>query len=249
MRSYGARVVLVEGNYDDAMRVCSAACRELGWYGRSTASNPFTREGKKTVALELGFQLPAPPDWAIVPSGDGNILSAVYKGFDELRALGHCARMPRLVAAQARGSASVAEAFDRVLRGEPFSLRESSGRTRADSIAVGIPADGFWAVHALVASRGCAVMVDDHEILAASARAARSWGVFAEPAAACGLAAYFQLRARGVIAAGERVVCLITGSGLKDPEAALAGVEPATTLSRDAASSASFSFLRRLEAP
>ncbi len=229
-RCFGASVFRVDGSYDDAVHSCRIVCAHMGWTDRTTAVNPFTREGKKTVAFEIAEQLPSIPDWVIVPTGDGNISSAVFKGFDELRRIGRIDRIPRIAVAQASGSAAITDAVQRTRRGEGGELRSCLGQTRADSIAVETPADGALAVQAVLRSDGDAIAVHDDAILSAMASAARRWGLFTEPAGAVSLAALHALCARGTIRPGESVVCLLTGSGLKDGSAALAYTAEPTEL-------------------
>lgn len=220
LQVFGARLVLVRGSYDDAFELSEAAARELGWYCRNTAQNPFTAEGKKTAAFEIAEQLAwRAPDRVFVSVGDGNILVGVHKGFRELVELGFIERMPKLMGVQAEGSSPIARAFlaasDRV---EPCETR-----TLADSIAAGKPADGERALRAVRESGGAFVIVSDDEILAAIARLGRTAQVFAEPAAA---AAFAGLERSGA-APGEEVVVLVTGSGLKDVGAATRAVATA----------------------
>lgn len=215
---FGARVVLVRGSYDDAFALSEAAARELGWYCRNTAQNPFTTEGKKTVSFEVAEQLGwRAPDRVFVSVGDGNILVGVHKGFRELCELGFIDRMPKLVGVQAEGSSPIARAFlsgsDRI---EPCTTD-----TLADSIAAGNPADGERALTAVRETGGAFVTVSDAEILAAIATLGQGAQVFAEPAAA---AAFAGLEKSG-LGAGEEVVVLITGSGLKDVGAAMRAVQ------------------------
>jgi threonine synthase len=104
MLSYGATVLPIDGNYDDAFELCLAACEEFGWYNRNTALNPFTIEGKKTAALEIAASMsPEVPDAVLVPVGDGVILAGVAKGFRDLERSGLIDRVPRLIAVQPEG--------------------------------------------------------------------------------------------------------------------------------------------------
>lgn len=213
---FGAIVLSVDGTYDEAFDLCVAACREFGWYNRNTGFNPYTREGKKTCAFELCEQLGwRPPDWVFVPTGDGNILSGMWKGLREFHSLGLIDRLPRLAAVQARGSDSIASALEQ--GGAP---RPVSGRTLADSISVSLPKDGAAAVRAVRESKGLAVRVSDAEILEAMRELARGANVFAEPAASASWAGLKRAAASGAVAARESAVVLVTGSGLKDVESA-----------------------------
>ncbi|NPA26661.1 MAG: threonine synthase [Chloroflexi bacterium] len=229
---YGARVVLIEGTYDDAFDLSVQAAQALGWYCRNTGYNPFTAEGKKTAAFEMWEQLLRDaPDarWHIfIPVGDGNIISGIYKGFWDLHQLGWLPQMPRLHGVQAEGSAAVARAFfagaDRIT--------PVQAQTLADSISVNLPRDGERALRAVRATGGRYWVVSDDAILAAM-RELGHHGVFVEPAAA---AAYAGLRAAQAEAAFEptdRVIVLLTGSGLKDVAAAMQAVPPAPQIPPD----------------
>ncbi len=216
---YGATVVTVRGTYDDAFDLCGKACEEYGWYNRNTGTNPFTREGKKTASYEIVEQLGwRVPDLVFVPVGDGNILSGVWKGFKDFFSLGLIGRLPRLVAVQASGSDAVKRYF------ETGRLKPVSGKTLADSISVSLPRDGDAAVNALNESNGFAVSVADKDILAAMKTLARCEGIFAEPAGAAAVAGIRKAIARKLIKGGERIVALVTGSGLKDVKSAMKAV-------------------------
>lgn len=209
--AYGARVHRVAGRYDDAYIMAARIAEAEGILNRSTGRNPFTREGKKTCAFEIAEQLGwQAPEWVIVPTGDGNILSAIWKGFLELVALGLLDSAPRLIAAQAEASSVIAA------RHEGRASGGGDGATIADSINVGEPRDATAALAALTDSRGLAVMVDDTEIVAAVSALASRFGVFAEPSSAAAFAAFEKLRAARCFEPGDRVVCLVTGTGLKD---------------------------------
>ncbi|HEY65865.1 MAG TPA: threonine synthase, partial [Caldilineae bacterium] len=211
--AYGARVLLIRGNYDAAYDLCLEATRAFGWYCRNTAYNPYTAEGKKTVAFEVAEQLGwRAPEWVVVPVGDGNIITGVYRGFQDLMALGWIERMPRLLAVQAEGSGAVYQAWmDGREEVEPVAAH-----TVADSIAADLPRDGRRALRAIRETRGACVAVSDGEILAAIPALARGSGVFAEPAAAAGYAGLRRAVAAGIVGPEAEVVLLVTGNGLKD---------------------------------
>lgn len=221
--SFGATVLAVRGNYDAAFDLCLAASETFGWFNRSTGVNPFTREGKKTCAWEIWLDLGrAVPDRIVVPTGDGNILSGIWKGWRDLHELGLVDRLPKIDCAQAEGSAAICQTVER-LRGlnslpawTDVDVDAVSATTVADSISVDRPRDGLAAVRAVIESEGATVTVSDDELLAAIPEMARATGVFAEPAAATAWAGIRRLREAGEIASNERVVCLVTGSGLKD---------------------------------
>lgn len=211
----GATVFSVQGSYDDAFDLCIAACARFGWYNRNTGYNPYLVEGKKTVGFEIAEQCGwEPPDTILVPTGDGCIISGVYRGFEDLLRLGLIARTPRLIAVQARGSSALV----RALEGDGI-VRASEATTIADGISVGLPRNGAMAVRCIRASSGFGVTVSDEEILDAEKSLARLTGVFAEPSAAASYAGLLRLLAEDRIARSERVVLLVTGSGLKSVDA------------------------------
>ena len=220
--AYGARVLAVRGSYDDAYDLCLHACEEHGWFNRSTGFNPFTREGKKTSSFEVWEQLGRVPDRIIVPTGDGNILSGVWKGWRDLHEAGLIERLPKIDCAQSEGSDAICRTIERVReKGDgpdwrSVELASVAADTVADSISVDRPRDGLAAVRAVIESGGEAVVVSDDEILAAIGELASKSGVFAEPAAAAPWAAAKRLKAEGRMDRDESVVLLITGNGLKD---------------------------------
>ncbi len=220
---FGAKVIAVRGNYDQAFDLCGEVCRARGWFNRNTGSNPFTREGKKTCSFEVWEQLgQRVPDWMVVGTGDGNIISGIWKGWRELKEIGLTQTMPRLICAQSEKSAAISRAVWAVQKtGVPPRWSEVvidpvEATTLADSISVDIPRDGLAAVRAVLESGGEAVTVPDESILSAIPELARGAGVFAEPAAAASWACLKKLAASGKIKPGQSVVCLVSGNGLKD---------------------------------
>ncbi|HMO05380.1 MAG TPA: threonine synthase [Kiritimatiellia bacterium] len=219
---FGATVIAVRGSYDQAYDLCAEVCRRKGWFNRNTGSNPFTREGKKTCSYELWEQLGRrAPDHVLVCTGDGNIISGIWKGFRDLQALGLIERLPRLHAVQSEKSASIAMAVRELNGRRPCAwadvvIPKVDATTIADSISVDVPRDGLAAVRAVVETGGDAITVSDEEIIAAIPELARATGVFAEPAAAAAWAGLVQMVSEGRIARDERVVCLVSGNGLKD---------------------------------
>ena len=222
--SFGATVLAVRGNYDDAFDLCLEACDEFGWFNRSTGYNPFTREGKKTCAYEIWEDLGRRiPDRVVVPTGDGNLLSGMWKGWCDLKAVGLIDRLPQIDCVQSENSAAICHAVQRLRRQgdtEPdwstLVIDEVRATTVADSISVDRPRDGLAAVKAIIQSGGEAITVPDDEILAAIPEIARNTGVFAEPAAAAPWAGLKQMAQHKKIESDELVVCLVSGSGLKD---------------------------------
>ncbi|MCY3865624.1 MAG: threonine synthase [Chloroflexi bacterium] len=216
---YGAEVLLIEGSYDEAFDLCLETCAAQGWYSRNTGVNPYTTEGKKTVALEIAEQLNwRAPDVVAVSVGDGSIISGVYKGFYDLRQLGWIDAMPRLIGAQAEGSAVLAKAFDQGLTAQ--DVKREAVSTIADSIAAGLPRDRAKALRAVRRSDGRFVTVSDAEIGAAIPEFAQLSGVFAEPAAAAAYAGLKRALNLGMVSSGESVCIVSTGNGLKDVDRA-----------------------------
>ncbi|NPA31017.1 MAG: pyridoxal-phosphate dependent enzyme, partial [Chloroflexi bacterium] len=217
---YGARVVLVDGTYDDAFDLSVQAAQALGWYCRNTGYNPFTAEGKKTAGFEIWEQVlradPEPARWHIfVPVGDGNIISGVYKGLWDLQQLGWLPALPRLHGVQAEGSAAIARAW----AAGTDEIRPVQAHTLADSIAVDLPRDGYRALRAVRATQGRYWTVSDAAILEAMALLGQH-GVFVEPAAAAAFAGLQEALSQGYLTPDARVLVLLTGSGLKDVAAA-----------------------------
>jgi threonine synthase len=231
MLSYGAEVLPVDGSYDDAFELCLAACDEFGWYNRNTALNPFTIEGKKTAALEIAASLsPDAPDVVIVPTGDGVILAGMAKGFADLAKAGLIERVPRLVAVQPEGSAAIVQALE---DGTDSATSVSGASSVADSLVVESPRNGILALQRIRSSGGGGVTVSDEAILAAIPFLARHTGVFAEPAAAAALAGLHPALAEGLVNRDERIVLLVTGSGLKDVPAAARAIKKPTPIAPD----------------
>ncbi|HZM90187.1 MAG TPA: threonine synthase [Blastocatellia bacterium] len=215
LQIYGAVVVLVEGSYDQAYDLCIEASRRCGWYQRSTGYNPFTREGKKTAALEIAEQLSwNVPDTVIVPVGDGNIISGLWKGFNDLQQIGFIDHLPRMIGIQSEAASAIVDAA----KGDGI-VREGSANTIADSINVGRPRDATMAVRAIRESGGLGVTVSDDQIVSAIPQLARETGVFAEPAAAAAYAGFVRLCDTGAFERDERVLLMVTGNGLKDVDA------------------------------
>ena len=223
---FGAKVIAVRGTDDDAFDLCLKVCERRGWFNRNTGYNPFTREGKKTCSFEICEQLGwHAPDRVIVATGDGNIISGIWKGMRDLHAVGMIDRMPKIDCAQSEASAAIAGAVRKLETGNlklgsadwsRIVIDPVKATTLADSISVDQPRDGLAAVRAVVESGGEAVTVPDDEILAAIPELARRAGVFAEPAAACAWACLKKMALKKLIRPDERVVCVITGNGLKD---------------------------------
>jgi threonine synthase len=231
---FGAKVILVNGTYDDAFDLAVKAADEFGWYCRNTGYNPFTAEGKKTAAFEIWeWWIEAHRDWhkqdspldnhspltIFVSVGDGNIISGIHKGFKDLLRLGWISDMPRIIGVQAEGSAAIANAF----RANTETITPVAATTLADSISVDLPRDGVRAVRAARETGGTYITVPDDEIIQSIADLGRM-GVFAEPAGAAAYAGLVRAAGSGVVSGEDPVLVLNTGSGLKDVRAALKAV-------------------------
>ncbi|RLB59919.1 MAG: threonine synthase [Deltaproteobacteria bacterium] len=225
---FGARVLAVDGSYDQAFDLCLQVAQSRDLYCRNTAVNPVLSEGKKTAALEICEQLDfRPPRAVVVAVGDGCIIGGLWKGFQDFRRLGLIDNLPRMYGVQAAGSAPLVEAFE---RGDSNALSTclDDPHTVADSICVGHPRDHIKALRAVRQSGGAMVAVEDEAIMEAMRTLARRAGIFAEPAGATALAGLGRLGELGLLGRDDDVVVLVTGNGLKDVAAAVraAGREP-----------------------
>jgi len=231
---YGSTVLLVDGTYVQAFELCLGATRLYNWYCRSTGYNPYTAEGKKTVAYEICEQISRQhgrfeaPDRIFVSVGDGNIIAGVHKGLKDLLALGWIDHMPKLVGVQAEGSAALYHARKENI--DPANMQPIDAQTVADSICAGLPRDRVKAMNAVKQTDGYYMTVSDEEILAAIPLLARASGVFAEPAASAAYAGLLKAVQAGQVNQDERVVVIITGSGLKDIASAMRSIQPARVI-------------------
>jgi len=212
--AYGARTLVVRGNFDRCLELVDEASRELGVYLLNSI-NPFRLEGQKTIVLETLQQLGwEPPDWILVPAGNLGNTAAFGKALTEAREWGLIARLPRLAAIQAAGAAPFAasfrDGFKRRHRVEPHTV--------ATAINIGNPASHDRAARAIQETGGVVTAVSDDEILEAKA-VVDAGGVGCEPASAAAVAGARQLVREGVIRPADRVVAVLTGHLLKDPAA------------------------------
>ncbi|MFC1465367.1 MAG: threonine synthase [Candidatus Brachytrichaceae bacterium NZ_4S206] len=233
---HGARVYTVRGSYNDAVALAEAACREFGWYNRSTGVNPYTREGKKTAGFEIAEQLAwqeragqetgrqgddgtsfRAPDVVIVPVGDGNIISGVHKGFRELHALGWIARVPRFIGV----TAALSPSFYRAWQSGSEQFETIPSQTIASGIGTDRPCDGVMALRAIRSTGGSIIEATDEEMLDAMRALATQAGVFVEPACAAAYVGLAKGRRAGLIGSDDEVVLQLTGSGFKDVRSAL----------------------------
>jgi threonine synthase len=219
---YGAKVIALKGTFDTALE----AVRDLTSrypVALMNSVNPHRLEGQKTAAFEIVDVLGDAPDYLLLPVGNAGNITAYWRGFREYHAAGRSTRLPRMVGAQAEGAAPI-------VHGHPVA----QPKTVASAIRIGNPASWEGATTARDESGGVIAAVTDTEILAAQIRLANSEGLFAEPASAAPLALLFRLVKEGRIQKDAITVVVLTGSGLKDPDAALKNVEPPIELDGDA---------------
>jgi threonine synthase len=211
--AYGAKTLLVRGDFDDCLRLVEEASEQLGVYLLNSI-NPFRIEGQKTIILELLQQLSwESPDWVVFPAGNLGNTAAFGKALREARAWGLIERLPRLAAVQAAGAAPFARSF-----AEGFVERHRvKAATVATAIKIGNPASYERAVVAIRETNGLVLSVSDAELLEAKAAIDAS-GVGCEPASAVSLAGLRQLIRAGEVKPSDRVVAVLTGHILKDPD-------------------------------
>jgi len=212
---YGAKVISVEGNFDDAL----AVVKELAHSGQLyllNSVNPFRPEGQKTIGFEIADQLNLKlPDKIVVPVGNAANIWAVYKGLCEWQRLGWIDHIPQMIGVQASGSNPVARAFE--AHREDFDAVQNP-ETVATAIRIGNPASGKKALRAIYDTDGHVTDVTDEEILAAQVQLGRIECVGVEPASAAAIAGLVKLRRKGIIQPSDRVACVCTGNVLKDPD-------------------------------
>ncbi len=222
---YGPTLVAVDGSYDEVNRLCSELSDKHPWAFVNINMRPYYSEGSKTLAYEvceqLGWQA---PDHCIVPMASGSLYTKIYKGFKEMAWLGLAEwRGTRMSGAQALGCSPIVEAWDR----QSFDIRPQKPDTIAKSLAIGNPADGYYALKAMSQSGGNGVAVTDDEIVEGIKLLAETEGIFAETAGGVVIAGLRRLVEQGRIDAQELVVAFITGAGLKTQEAVAPRLQPA----------------------
>ena len=210
----GAQVVAIEGNFDQALRIV----RELADSPSHPITlvnsvNPFRLEGQKTGAFEVCDDLGRAPDVLAIPVGNAGNISAYWTGFNDYRAAGLTSTLPRMYGFQAAGAAPIV-----------LGHRVEAPETIATAIRIGDPASWTKAVAARDDSGGLIESVTDGQILAAWRDLARLEGIFCEPSSAASLAGIQRLAAENRLERGATIVCVLTGSGLKDPKTAEASV-------------------------
>jgi threonine synthase len=227
---YGGNLVAVEGTYDDVNRLCAELASEHpAWAFVNVNIRTYYAEGSKTLAFEVAEQLGwQAPDHVVVPVASGSQLVKVAKGFQELYDVGLLDDQPhvRVSGAQAAGCSPVATAFAE----KTDAIRPVKPSTIAKSLAIGNPADGWYALKTVRDSGGSFGSVTDAEIIDGIRLLARTEGIFAETAGGVTIATLAKLASEGVVRSDERVVAYVTGHGLKTAEALTGSVGPTTTI-------------------
>jgi threonine synthase len=233
---YGALTVQISGDFDDAMERVKEVSRDLGIYLVNSV-NPFRLEGQKTIMYRVLEALRwEVPDWIVVPGGNLGNSSAFGKAFDELRRLGLIPRLPRLAVINATGANTLYELFERRglrwRQGKPemricddyyaeLDAEKRKASTIASAIEINRPVNLKKCLRALEVCNGAVRNVTDQQIMDAKAQVGAG-GIGCEPASAASVAGARMLRNEGIIGADDRVVCILTGHQLKDPDATVA---------------------------
>lgn len=210
---YGAKVLAVKGNFDQALEIVRELTDEYP-VTLVNSVNPYRIEGQKTAAFEVSEQLGKAPDVLAIPVGNAGNITAYWKGFKEYHQKGQIKSLPEMWGFEAEGAAAI-------VRGEPVTEPE----TIATAIRIGNPASWEKAVAARDESQGCIDSVSDEEMLYAYQELAKKEGIFCEPASAASVAGVMKMRRQGKCKDQATVVCVLTGNGLKDPHTALESVQ------------------------
>jgi len=225
---YGPKLVAVEGTYDDVNRLCSEIAGQFEWAFVNVNIRPYYAEGSKSLAYEIAEQLDwRAPDHVVVPMASGSLLTKIRRGLDELVRVGLLdEHSTRVSGAQAEGCSPIAIAF---AAGEEH-IRPVKPNTIAKSLAIGNPADGYYAIKTVRETGGGMATVTDEEIIDGISLLARTEGIFTETAGGVTVATLGKLVREGVVRPDERTVALITGDGLKTIEAVSERAKPSFTI-------------------
>jgi threonine synthase len=219
--AYGAEIISIEGNFDQALKVTRILADKYP-ITLVNSLNPFRIEGQKTSSFEIIDDLGSVPDYLFIPVGNAGNITAYWKGFKEWKSNGKVDRTPVMMGFQAAGAAPIVN-----------NMIIESPQTIATAIRIGNPASWKQAVAARDESGGIIESVTDDEILAAYKLMASKEGVFGEPASAAPLAGLLKLIKQGKSFKGKKIVCIVTGNGLKDPDIPTKYVEPFPELPAD----------------
>jgi threonine synthase len=215
---HGAKVLAVRGNFDDCLRMVKELGRDPRFYLLNSI-NPFRLEGQRTAAYEIYEQLGGEtPDYLMIPIGNAGNIIAYWKGFNDLKSLGLADELPRLMGVQAEGACPIYKAF---VEGASKIKPIENVETVATAIRIGNPVNWKRALRAVRETKGLVEAVSDDEILAAQRILASREGIFAEPAGASPVALLMRTARSGLIEHDSRLVCVVTGHGLKDPDIVL----------------------------
>jgi threonine synthase len=220
---YGAKIVAIDGNFDQALSIVRSLI-ERHPVTLVNSLNPYRLEGQKTAAFEVVDVLGKAPDYLFIPVGNAGNISAYWMGFVEYHRAGKARTKPRMMGFQAEGAAPI-------VRGH--AIKEP--KTIASAIRIGNPASWQKAVAARDESGGIIDMVSDDEIMSAHRLMATRIGIFGEPASAASLAGLIKLAKKGMDFSKKKVVCVVTGTGLKDIDTVLKDAEPFIELPPDLA--------------
>ncbi len=211
---HGAKVISIRGNFDRALEMVHELCVSHGIYLLNSI-NPYRLEGQKTIGFEAVDQLGCVPDRFVLPVGNAGNISAVYKGLTEWKEIGFIDTLPKMTAIQAEGAMPVVNAIKGNL---PEVVVEKNPETVASAIRIGAPVNAEKALRAIRDTNGTAEFVTDEEILAMQRDLARLEGIGVEPASAASVAGIKKMAEQGLLDADEKIVCVVTGHLLKDPE-------------------------------
>lgn len=206
---FGARIITIQGNFDQALRLVRELIHKLP-LTLVNSVNPHRLQGQKTAAFEIVDALGEAPDYLFIPVGNAGNITAYWMGFKEYHRVGKAGKLPRMMGFEAEGAAPI-------VKGKVIENPE----TLATAIRIGNPASWQKAVAARDESGGVISCVTDEEILQAYSLLAEEEGIFGEPASAASLAGLLKLKREGLNLEGKRSVCVITGTGLKDLDTAL----------------------------
>jgi threonine synthase len=216
---HNAKVIAIDGNFDQCLEIVKQAASKHRIM-LVNSINPYRLQGQKTGAFEVCEQMGSAPDYHIIPVGNAGNITAYWMGYKEYYETGKVKRLPKMIGFQAEGAAPI-------VRGLPVK----QPKTVATAIRIGNPANWKSAIQARDESYGLVDMVSDDQIIEAYKLLAAKEGIFAEPASAASIAGLIKLSKKDYIEKDSKIVCVLTGNGLKDPQCAIDSVKPPVVLS------------------